>query len=279
VATVTLDEVNVFEWIDDAIIESLDYLFKNGEEIDVGHWQGVPTGGRPDLITKEIINLQWSARMPETMEEAVALISPNMPWAEAHFQERVAGEPTNPGVEYENWPWWKGQDKDTMVSGKFTHTYQERFWPKYAGNPHPGEGLNLGIRYHYGDLIDVERQLIDNPFTRQATFPIFFPEDTGATHGGRVPCTLHYHFMLRNGKLHCWYAIRSCDAIRHFRDDIYMAVRLTQWVLDKLYDPATLWAEIEPGYLNFNAYSFHVHKGDLHRYDSKSSEAQRTHKS
>jgi thymidylate synthase len=191
------------------------------------------------------------------MEEAQELIMPNLPWAEDHFQERVSREPSNPGVQYKNWPHWREQERDTMLDGKFTHTYQERFWPTRI-RPAP-----FGVRYRYGDLDDLVGHLSENPLSRQATLPIFFPEDTGAVHGGRVPCTLHYHFLRRNNRLHLWYPIRSCDAIRHFRDDIYMAVRLAHWVLDRLYNHDSDWRGCEVGYLNFNAYSFHVHKGDL----------------
>ena len=257
----TVTPVNIFEWIDDAILESIRWLWDHGEEVDTGHWQGVPTKGKPDLVTREIINLQWTAQMPQTEEEAQELIMPNLPWAEDHFKERVAGDPSNPGEEYKNWPWWNDQDAKTMIDGRFTHTYQERFWPTKIDPPPDG------VRYSYGDLRSVIGLLSENPLTRQGTFPIFFPEDTGARHGGRVPCTLHYHFMLRQGRLHLWYPIRSCDAVRHFRDDIYMSVRLAQYVLNQLYDPRSVWAEVELGFLNFQAYSFHVHKGDIHRYE------------
>jgi hypothetical protein len=263
--------VNVFEWLDDAILESLEYLDQYGEDVDAGTWQGVPTEGKPDLVTKEIINLQWTAKMPESREEAAELIMPNLPWAEDHFQERVAGRPTNPGSEYVNWPWWQGQVDQTQEQGpegfRFTHTYQERFWPKSAGNISVLDEQHVGIRYAYGDLADVISLLSEHPLTRQATFPIFFPEDTGAVHGGRVPCTLHYHFLRRDDRLHLWYPIRSCDAIRHFRDDIYMAVRLAHYVLDQLYDRSEAWRPVEVGYLNFTAYSFHLHKGDLRERD------------
>lgn len=262
-----------------AIAGSIRILKDHGDEVDTGHWQGVPTEGKPDLVTKEIINLNWQAQMPDSVARAAVECEPNLPWAEDHFQERVSRVPSNPGEQYKNWPWWRGQDEETRIAGptgkepQFTHTYQERFWPKLANrrfaDPWRYTEAARGIRYHYGDLDDVVTLLRKHPFTRQATFPIFFPEDTGAVHGGRIPCTLHYHFLLRNDRLHMWYPIRSCDAVRHFRDDIYMAVRLCQWVIGQCAAPAvgelhSLWDHVRPGFLHFTAYSFHVHKGDMH---------------
>lgn len=248
-----------FTQIDHALAYSIGQLVKFGQEVDTGHWQGVETEGRPDMVTDEVRNLSWVAKMPEVREEAAIMIQPNLPWAEDHFRERVSRAPTNPGEQYKNWPWWGGQMRQTSAGTEsdrfiFTHTYQERFWPKRT-NGH----YNHGIRYRFGDLDDVVRLLDQHPFTRQATLPIFFPEDTGAVHGGRIPCTLHYHFLRRGNALHLWYPIRSCDAVRHFRDDIYMSVRLAQWMIEELN-----WVEVRPGDLHFTAYSFHVHRGDKH---------------
>lgn len=267
--------------LEQAINLSIAQLKQYGITVDTGHWQGVTTEGKPDLVTKEIVNLDWSAPMPLDPMRLAKLTGASWPWAENHFQERVSRVPSNPGEQYLNWPWWRGQDAESMDDSghelKFSHTYQERFWSKLAGNPEYREDdgqrqamWNRGIRYDYGDLDDVVNLLRREPYTRQATFPIFFPEDTGAVHGGRVPCTLHYHFLLRQNRLHLWYPIRSCDAVRHFRDDVYMAVRLCHWVIEQLrtepevqgeYD---LWRDVEPGWLYFTAYSFHVHMGDIH---------------
>lgn len=267
-----------FTNVGDAIHHSLVALKMVGVEVDAGHWQGVKTEGKPDLITIEMTDLRWAALMPQAEREAASLIKPNMPWAEDHFQERVGRKPTNPGVTFRDWPWWKGQDAATMdESLQFTHTYQERFWPKEAGGRggYPPSIQHSGIRYRYGDLDDVVNLLRREPQTRQAYFPIFFPEDTGAVHGGRIPCSLGYHFMLRGQQLHCWYDIRSCDAIRHFRDDIYLSVRLVQWVLQELQEHEvsstpdgptvdSVWYQVEPGNLYFSAHSFHYFKGDAH---------------
>ena len=195
-------------------------LLDHGSEVNAGHWQGYPTMGKPDLITKEIINLTFTARIPDTVAELVREVNPNLPWAEVEFQERVGRIPRNPHESLQQWPHWREQSDSTMHEGMFSHTYSERFWAKTA------VGDQMGIRYRFGDLADVIQLLYAYPHTRQATFPIFFPEDTGAVHGGRIPCTLHYHFMLRDRRLHMWYPIRSCDAYRHFRDDVYMAMRL-----------------------------------------------------
>jgi len=261
-----------------AISYAKNVLISEGRDVDAGSWQGYQTRGRPDLITQEILNLQLEVAVNRShtalkgnmMSQLQSEIQPNLPWADDHFAERVGRLPTNPGVEYKNWPWWLGQDKSAMEEGGvFSHTYQERFWPRLAGESHAGTH-RWGIRYLYGDLDSVVKQLTENPYTRQATFPIFFPEDTGAVGGIRTPCTLHYHFMCRNDQLHMWYAIRSCDYVRHFRDDLYLACKLMLWVLEELKenelrsDLPQLWVDVSPGTLFFTAYSFHVHKGDLH---------------
>jgi hypothetical protein len=287
-----------------AVQWSIDTLKTHGVKVDAGKWQGVPTEGKPDLITLEILDLDVCFPIPHTMQDAQDQLTPNLPWAEDHFHERVSRVPSNPGEQYKNWPWWRGQEDVTRAyhetqgqSFQFSHTYQERFWPKHAGGPygkHNTKGLDhdrsysrsegrLGIRYRYGDLDDVVNLLRREPQTRQAYFPIFFPEDTGATHGGRIPCTLGYHFLLRSGLLHCWYEIRSCDAVRHFRDDLYLATRLVQWVIAELVekelrqsssaavtgsgpglDSEQVWVDVEPGTMFFKAHSFHVHMGDRH---------------
>lgn len=274
-----------FNLIGNAIDYSIESLKLRGEKVDTGHWQGIPTGGKPDLITKEILDLVWSAPIPH-QSRLIDSIEPSWPWCENHFQERVSRDPSNPGHEYKNWPWWRGQFDVTNAivpdwqenhahigtEHKFTHTYQERFWPRIAGDLQHSASDNLGIRYRFGDLDDVVDLLVREPYTRQAYLPIFFPEDTGAVHGGRIPCSLGYHFLLRANRLHCWYDIRSCDAVRHFRDDLYLACRLTEWVVQQLQDrdlegredARYIWGDVIPGRLYFTAHSFHVHIGDYH---------------
>lgn len=264
-----------FKSFDQAILDSISLVAMHGEEVDTGHWQGVPTEGHPDLVTLEVPDVAWSCPMPHddpnaycylgtSVSKLVDEIRPNLPWADLEFEERVGRQARNPHESLDKWPWWKGQTEQTMYNGMFSHTYSERYWPKRA-RPKIGSGVSiLGIRYEYGDLDDLVSLLLRQPYTRQAWLPIFFPEDTGAVHGGRIPCTLGYQFMVREEKLHMWYVIRSCDAVRHFRDDLYLSARLLLWVLQELTKKDQAWEDVTPGIFHFHCFSLHVHKGDLH---------------
>lgn len=121
-----------------------------------------------------------------------------------------------------------------------------------------------GINWSYGDLSDLVDLLAHEPTTRQAWIPLFFPEDTGTGDGGRKPCTLGYNFLCRRGQLHVWYPLRSCDFVRHFPDDCYLAVRLLLWVLDRCreIDP-DVWDSVVPGTYAMHCTSLHVFANDL----------------
>jgi hypothetical protein len=253
-------------------------LLRQGEPVDTGHWQSLK--GVPQVKTVEMMNVRYELSLPQSMEELQDATQCNLPWAEEQFQERVGGVPLNPGETYKKWPWYRGNvpthqsvvDEHTVP--KFSHTYMERFWPKNASPMWNEAGCQVdeayGIRYNYGDLNDVVSLLAREPHTRQAYLPIFFPEDTGAHHGERVPCTLGYHFLLRDGKLHINYFIRSCDFLRHFRDDVYLAGRLCQWMIEAVrqqlvsqqdYDYER-WQDTVPGTLTMFISSLHVFEGD-----------------
>lgn len=214
---------------------------------DVGQWQSQDISSRPEMVTHELANVSIVMGLPQTAAELAELTGAHLPWAEDHLQERVGGEPLNPAPSEAWWPFASKKNgttnTDHRMGVEFSHTYPERMWPKEAGKiweskvrPDYDElwGNNRGIRFEYGDLEDVVNLLIKSPGTRQAFLPIWFPEDTGVVHGERVPCTLGYHFMIRKNKLQITYYMRSCDLIRHFQDDVYMAGRLAQWVRDQL---------------------------------------------
>lgn len=185
--------------------------------------------------TYELMHVTLEFGVDTEMSAWQEVVKPNLPWAEDHFQERVSGKPLNPPPSHLYWPFATASNAEHRdIMGKFSHTYPERFWPGDAGDHrNPGDPLNFGIRFPYGDLGDVVKLLMKNPKTRQAYLAVWFPEDAfAATQGERVPCSMGYHFIYNEETqgLDCVYSLRSCDLVRFYRDDMYMAGRLLQWV-------------------------------------------------
>lgn len=287
-----------------------DGLFRTqAERVHTQRWQGGDISKRPDMVSYELRH--WHCNVPlgylsygkaKDFKDIVAQeLSPNLPWADDHFLERVGGEPLNPGVQWANWPWASSAEKHQVEGAIFNHTYMERLWPKWArktdqgriGNLEDSERYDLdarvypgqsdyfigmsdgngtrlephrGIAHPYGDLQSLIELLAKEPDTRQAWIPLFFPEDTGIGDGGRKPCTLGYQFMMRNNQLDVYYPLRSCDYIRHFRDDIYMAIRLLLWVLGRCREiNPKAWNDVVPGYYVMHCTSLHIFENDYRK--------------
>ena len=246
-------------------------------------WQGADIAKNPSFKAYEVLHVHIMAPFMGTdLQYYREQINPNLPWADDHFEERVSGLPLNPGDEWRRWPWGKNADKfridpaavedmDTLEP-VFDHTYQQRYWPKFAGHyttPPQAQWVNRGIYFPYGDLNDVVEELYHDPGTRQAILPVFFPEDTGYRPGRRKPCSLFYHFQLalrhEKPQLDIVYSIRSCDLIRHFRDDVYLTVRLLIWVLLKLREKnPEYWDTVIPGMFVMLIDNLHIFVNDWH---------------
>lgn len=226
-------------------------------EVHTEKWQGKEIKEDDRFRMIEILNHSFSCAIDPDIDVLKEQIKPSLPWADDHFQERVGGLPLNPPPSHNWWPFAQKNNAEFGGLEKFSHTYPERMWPKYASDE-PNSKMQ-GVRYDYGDLQDVVRLIHKEPFTRQAFLPIWFPEDTGVVFGGRVPCTIGYHFIRRFNHLHVVYYIRSCDFFRHFRDDIYLCARKVLWILDKLreLDPEE-WKDVEPGMLTMHITSLHA---------------------
>ena len=248
-------------------------------------WQGFDVSKRPEAATHELHHV--TIKVPMLLNDLHSFrsdIKPNLPWADDHFAERVGRNPLNPGVEWRNWPWGQSADKsrvdpasigDAGPDRVFDHTYAQRYWPKYAGKCNDGilpgpktiymYGIHKGIYFNYGDLDDVVEELHKDPTTRQAILPVFFPEDTGYRPGRRKPCSLFYHFMLVGHGLDISYQLRSCDITHHFRDDIYLTVRLLLWVLDRLREKDDRWVPIGPGNFVMQIANLHCFINDYNK--------------
>jgi len=278
----------LFDTFNQAITQASHLLQYRSKIVHTDKWQGSDISARPEMATHEVAHVSFGVSMDEMMVPSTAIggtlgtlqddIKPNLPWADDHFEERVCGFPINPGKEWQNWPYGKSAATFLDERGKFNHNYMERYWPKYAGHVTEPTGTaddygirltdldtdtpHKGILYEYGDLNDVVSLLSADPLTRQAYLPVWFPEDTG---GGskRAPCTIGYHFLMRDGRLDINYHIRSCDFVRHFRDDLYLTARLLLWVLDRLRSLDARWDDIRPGKFLMQIGSLHIFRNDF----------------
>lgn len=280
-----------------AATEELTSMMKyGGQRVATERWQGMDVRNNPAAVSYELSNVVLTNHLGgnEDLDYFREDTGANLPWADDHFLERVGGEPLNPGEQWKNWPWGKSAARFRDPGERFNHTYAERLWPKYARKtpggklpewdigegetglerrapPYPSRRYSArmeGIGHEYGDLQDLVDLLVREPYTRQAYIPLFFPEDTGYGDGGRKPCTLGYQFMVRNlhesaREIHMFYPLRSCDLVRHFRDDCYLAVRLLLWVLDRCRaeDP-DFWDKVYPGQYVMHMTSLHVFEND-----------------
>lgn len=252
--------VKKFRTVKHAANLSISELLSNGKKELAGTWQA--TDKFADMKMLVLRNYFFSIEEIDWCKHCLAIESGcDKDWCDLHFRERISGNPTNPGEAYKHWPYHKNLDESEFKTEVFSHTYQERFWPKSANVSNPPY-LHRGLRFQLGDLNDVIEQLIKNPLTRQAVLPIWFPEDTWAANNNqRVPCTLNYYFYVEDDKLHCNYTIRSCDAYRHFRNDLYLTLLLLNYV--------SLRIKVEPGKLNFLIFNFHIFENDIYNLKKK----------
>lgn len=258
-------------------------MIVNAPPVRTERWQGRDVSKDPAATTYELRNVTFEVPLQyiKDLDHWRRDCAPNLPWADDHFKERVGGEPLNPGVEWANWPWAQSADK-FRSQDQFNHTYMERLWPKWARiadvlpmtlgtrkqphrstwvEPHKGHG------WRYGDLEDLIQLLAKEPFTRQAYIPLFFPEDTGIGDGGRKVCTLGYQILVRTNEAgvheaHIWYPLRSCDLIRHWSDDCYLAVRLLLWIIEQCAERSDFWKQVHPGSYAMHMTSLHIFEND-----------------
>lgn len=260
----------------EAVVSDIRAKLLKADPVPVASWQSM----KAPQPMPEILNYSFTLDLPRTMHLAhyQEAFRPNLPWADNHFtKERVSGEPINPGTTWREWPYARSADthrREGEEDPQFDHSYAERYWPKKAGQSPDGrvgkasgippDFCHQGVRFAYGDLGDLVDLLLRDPLTRQAYLPVWFPEDlAAAVDSKRVPCTLGYHFIRRGDRLHCIYPMRSCDFIRHFRDDVYLTVRLLLWILSVLqFKDRPNWGTVTPGTFTMHITSLHMFESD-----------------
>ena len=182
-----------------------------------------------EMIGVNIQILNWSDR-----SEALKKFGYNLEFAEQDFKDRINPEKVNPGeaINYDT----SGVLKPYIYSksGRLSYTYSERMHPQ---------------------LSMIIENLKKHPGSRQSYLSIWHPNSDGRfLEKRRVPCSIGYHFLLRNDELHMLYLMRSMDANKCFGYDIYTSSKLLEYISDELY--------VDRGFLHMFIGSAHIFKGE-----------------
>lgn len=202
--------------------------------------------------TVELMNYAYTVVNPRFED-----LTPTQPWADAEWAERLAGikgKPVNPGTAYTLW-------RDEK------HDWRE-FLEDLHGNPLSrvhGGGADYNpdrvrFAYSYSERLhlaaqvgNVVKRLKEDPYSRQCYVSVWRP-DVDVTRLGRrrVPCSLGYHFMYRDGALHITYSMRSCELGTFFPNDQFFALKLLHYVAEEV--------GMVPGRFSHFINSFHCYK-------------------
>jgi thymidylate synthase len=194
----------------------------------------------PNFLTKEIVGYTYKV-MPnergyfENMYEMANYKKEReyFNWIEAESIERLGGIAQNPGNA------WKNRRKfweQFIRRGRFSYSYVER-WSE--------------------QLPYIISELQDSPNSRQVVMTMYDRHQDLMNWGGldRVPCSLDYHFLRRQGKLYLIYNQRSCDFVNFFQADVYCTMRLQMYIAGIIGD--------EIGTFIHNINSLHAFAKDL----------------
>lgn len=147
--------------------------------------------------------------------------------------DRMSPHWRNPGMS------WTARSKlweQFKHDGRFSYTYNERF------------------REQVPRIVD---ELKERPTTRQAIITVWDRHQDIAHLGGlaRVPCSMYYQFLLRDGQLDCIYTMRSCDFLTHFPVDVWLGCGLMRYMADAI--------KVKPGHFIHFIGSLHAYAADL----------------
>ena len=203
-----------------------------------------------ELMTRELRAYGFTITPPQDkLDEMVEYLFPKssvLDYCRAELVDRVGGVPLNPGNSYKV----RGQVwSEFLHNGTFAYTYSCRMCQQ---------------------LPRIIQELRDKPGTRQAIINIhsnfyesFDPANPDLPHqdlhrlGGvaRIPCSMYYQMMRRDGKLDLIYTMRSCDFLTHFAVDIWLAARLQEHVANQLGIPR--------GNFSYFTGSLHAYEKDM----------------
>lgn len=177
--------------------------------------------------------LEWAKFPPADYDRLTAYVA-------QEYSDRILANmgSANPGIAY---TYRKDYWEKYLAEGKFDYTYAERMHPQ---------------------LDRITKHMAQEPRTRQALLSIWdSKKDPYRIGEKRVPCSIYYHFMVREVEdrpvLNLIYNMRSCDFYTHFIFDQALAILMGAYMAVQL--------GVLPGRLFHQMNSLHAYYGDLEK--------------
>lgn len=226
--------MRIYRSCKEAASETKRELKELGTIVNLHTMQDKNVENNPDYQTMELIGYSFMITNTDDKEELPKSFNKEseINWAEAEFQERIGQQELNPGEAYKLRSVWS----EFIHNDKLSYTYSERI----------------------GSQVEkIIEMLKNNPSSRNAIVSMWDRQIDIDNIGGkkRVPCTMYYQFLIRNNKLNLIYNIRSNDVITHWCWDVYLAVKLQEYVADRL--------GLEKGWFIEQCGSLHAYNKDL----------------
>lgn len=183
------------------------------------------------------IEIQGEVFSIENTNDKNDIVGKDLEWCQKEFGERI-NQTSNPG---QAWKLRENVWEEFMVDDKMDYTYSERMF------------------YQIQKIVN---ELKINPDTRQAIIEVHNNQLDIDSIGGkkRIPCSMFYQLMIRKNfdnipYLNIIYVMRSSDFYTHFKNDIWLACELKDYVAKQL--------SITPGNLTMFIGSLHIYKKDF----------------
>lgn len=184
-----------------------------------------------DYDTRELTNYIYTVLNPDYTE----VQGIHEEWVKQEWIDRVTGG-LNPGRAWKLRPeiWEEFLEIDGRPKA-------DRFYSKEKQQAHVGRFAYSYSKRMGGDHIEkVIEELGKHPNSRQLYLPVWGGIDETRRGQRRVPCSLGYWIVQRQGKLHLTYMMRSCDLMTHYANDVALASMLLHHVAEATdYDVGT----------------------------------------
>jgi hypothetical protein len=240
--------------------EAMSEIKRDLAEMGVGVQNRMMQDKVGDFPTLEVQNYGYTVLNPDPDE-----LNINAAWCTAEWSERRSGclgNAANPGEAYHlrkdehiNW-------EDFLEVGGVPVPHKSTVDQLIKDKPHLA-GLPAMFAYSYAERFarnhQVQRVIAElrrNPMSRQLYVAMWDPnEDAHRLGANRVPCSIGWHFLYREGRLDITYTMRSCDFITHFQHDVWMSMQLLIFVAN--------YADIPIGRFHHFINSLHIYKSDV----------------